>query len=152
MKKIHSVIASFLMSAAMISNAGSMLVTAQVIQDINSEETVSESPEKNDDLCFLINNADGDYYYNTVGQICGIILWNYDNTTHYESGESPITFTVEDESIAKIHEVVGMLVTLIGVSPGETTLTAETPDGRTVSVKVVIGESTETTTVTTTTT
>ena len=68
----------------------------------------------------------------------GISLQGYNDSKFYEPGESPVKYTIDDESIAKITKVQGYLVNVMGVSTGETTLHAKTPDGRTASVKLIV--------------
>ena len=72
-----------------------------------------------------------------TGINCGITLGGYNDNKFYEPGESPVKFTIDDESIAKITKVQGCLVNVKGVSAGETTLHAETSEGQTASVKLV---------------
>ena len=75
-----------------------------------------------------------------VGVNTGITLQGYDDGKSYEVGESPIKFTIDDESIAKITQVQGKLVNVMGVAWGKTVLHAETPDGQKASVNVNIVE------------
>jgi len=81
-----------------------------------------------------------------VGFNCGVAIAGYEDDKFYEVGVSPIEFSIEDENIAKISNIQGLDVNIIGVSVGETTLNAITPDGRTASIKVVVTEAPSTST------
>ena len=67
-----------------------------------------------------------------------------------ESGESNIKFSIDNENIAKITEVKGTSVYGVGVTPGETILRAETSDGQTAEIKIVVPSATTTVAIETT--
>ena len=75
-----------------------------------------------------------------LGLNTAVSISGYDDGKQYDVGESPIKFTVDDESVAKVTQVQGRLVNIKGVSMGETVLRAETPDGQKASVRVAIIE------------
>ena len=94
------------------------------------------------------NSTASELYFNTleeylpvnIGLNAGIEIAGYNDDKFYEIGDSPIEFAIDDEQIAKIVSVQGLIVNVMGVSTGETMLNAKTPDGRTASIKVVVSE------------
>ena len=94
----------------------------------------------------LYFNSQYGYVPVEVGLNSGISLAGYDDGKFYEVGDSPIEFTIDDETIAKVGVVQGVGVNVVGVSVGETMLNAKTPDGRTASIKVVVKEAASTST------
>lgn len=83
-----------------------------------------------------------------TGKKCGITLFGYNDDKIYDYEESPIKFTIDDESIAKIIKVHGDIVQVNGINVGSTELHAETPDGQKASVKIAVVEVPPTTTTT----
>lgn len=83
-----------------------------------------------------------------TGINCGITLGGHNDTKFYEPGESPVKFTIDDESVAKITKVQGYLVNVKGITVGSTVLHAETPDGQKASVRIAVVEIPPTTTTT----
>ena len=83
-----------------------------------------------------------------TGKKCGITLFGYNDDKIYDYEESPIKFTIDDESIAKIIKVHGDIVQVNGINVGTTELRAETPDGQKASVKIAVVEVPPTTTTT----
>ena len=75
-----------------------------------------------------------------TGKKCGITLFGYNDDKIYDYEESPIKFTIDDESIAKIIKVHGDIVQVNGINVGTTELRAETPDGQKASVKIAVVE------------
>ena len=119
---------------AMTFGLTSMFFTSSyVVAEDNT--AVSAVTEEHNGIYFT--DKANDWIRVETGINCGITLGGYNDNKFYEPGESPVKFTVDDESIAKITKVQGCLVNVKGVSAGETTLHAETPDGQTASVKLV---------------
>ena len=100
-------------------------------------------------------SENGLHYANTKGILSGEVgegiftrlsVYDFGNKS-YEIGDSPVQYTVDDENIAKISNFQGDIVNLRGISAGETVLRAETPEGETAEVRVVVSEYVMTTTV-----
>ena len=71
----------------------------------------------------------------------GFFLHGYDfGNKFYETGESPVKYTVDNENIAKIVAFQRDMVSLKGISAGETVLRAETPEGQTAEARVIVSE------------
>ena len=76
-----------------------------------------------------------------VGTSQGILLAGCNDPYWYrKDGESSVKYTIDDESIAQIETFKGDFVKINLISKGETTLRAETPDGRTAEVTVKVHE------------
>ncbi|WP_024861682.1 dockerin type I repeat-containing protein [Ruminococcus flavefaciens] len=123
---------------------------------VAESDTAAAVSEENSGIHFNVKN---DCISVELGLNTAVSISGYDDGKQYEVGESPIKFTVDDESVAKVTQVQGKLVNIKGVSMGVTVLRAETPDGKKASVRVAIIEIppaltstalTNTTTVTTT--
>lgn len=65
-----------------------------------------------------------------AGDTFTFTLLGYDDGKEYGPGESPITFTVSDESVARITNVQGMTVEFEMLAPGHAVIRGTLPDGR----------------------
>ena len=130
-----------LLTALTMSMTSMAVTPAYVVAESDTAAAVSE---ENKGIYF--STLDGDWLRAETGCNCGLSLQGYNDDKFYEIGESPVKFTIDDESIAKITQIQGYLVNVRGVSAGETVLRAETPDGQKASIKVVTFETPVTTT------
>lgn len=130
-----------LLTALTMSMTSMAFTPAYVVAEDN---TAAVASEENKGIYF--STLDGDWLRAETGCNCGLSLQGLNDDKFYEIGESPVKFTIDDESIAKITQIQGYLVNVRGVSAGETVLRAETPDGQKASIKVVTYETPVTTT------
>lgn len=103
------------------------------------------APDAEEMIYFEYSGSEKGYCLCHIGEITGLNLSNYDDS-FYEIGNTPIEFKIEDESVATIRQVQGSIVNITGVSVGETVLSATVPEGKTVSVKIVVEKAVITTT------
>ena len=118
-------------------------------------QLIAETPD-NQKFFFWISVSDvGLHFVNSrgivpvnIGESASTILVGYEfENKSYQIGESPVKYTIDDENIAEIINFEGDDINIRGISVGETTLRAETPEGETAEIKIVVSELVETTTI-----
>ena len=136
--KIVSVFLS--MTLGMTSFTAVPVITAAA----ETESTITTV--ENEAIYFSYPDSEKGYCACQIGEKIDLNLENYDlDNNDYEFGVSSIYFRIKDKSIARIDHVHGSTVTITGVSVGETVLKASTPDDQSISLKIVVEESTITT-------
>ena len=132
-RKFRSIAA--LTSAVLFINAGICTFTATAVE---TTSPVIESTENiSDEIYFATLSG---VFSTEVGAYAGTELVGYTLDRFYEIGESPIEFQIEDETVAEITQIQGTIVNIKGISTGETTLTANLPNGKTLSIEVIVSE------------
>lgn len=122
-------------TSAVMSRGTTATTTAmQEEDDITEENTESTTTTTNtevttsdDEVYFIYLNSEQGYCLCWVGAYAGIHFECSDDAI-YEIGETANQYTIEDESIAQFGIVQGSIINIIGISVGETVLTAVTPD------------------------
>ena len=122
-------------SAVLFVNAGICTFTASAVETILP---VVESTENISDEVYFATLSG--VFSTEVGAYAGTQLVGYTLDRFYEIGESPIEFQIEDETVAEITQIQGTIVNIKGISTGETTLTANLPNGKTLSIEVIVSE------------
>ena len=111
-------------------------INIQVKNDIEIKNVANEE-------CIYFIGADG-FFPGYVNKISTIEIRGFKNS-EYDNKENLIKFVIEDENIIEEPTVSYFspdftYIRIKGISIGETTLTAITPDGRAASIKVIVDE------------
>ena len=111
------------------------------IMGISAGKTVlkAETPDGAEDtITIIVPEKTNGVYFNSSGYITIDTHTTAAAGLKGQVGESSITFTVDDENIAKITRIEGAKISVKGISPGETIIHAETSEGETAELKVIV--------------
>ena len=107
------------------ADAAAVTTTAVTAAEITGTTTTVTAAPLWPDIQFDSGGASGH-----AGDDFTFTLLGYDDGREYGPGESPVTFTVSDESVVRIISVSGMTVGFEMLAPGHAVIRGTLPDGR----------------------